>query len=540
MKWQDLTLREKIGQIIMVQTIPEDHIALCGSIEEFLKKYPIGGLFCAGKLVNAKMFGIENFKECIGEYKKYTKYPLLFAADMENGTETDGMKLFPPEIAVAATNDPQIAYDYGKAIAKEAKAGGVNCLFNTVVDMALYPFGGTDTRGLGDDRDKVVEFATKIIEGALSENVISCMKHLPGGGHCLLDGHLVSVEVQASKEDWEATNGYVYRKMMEHDIPGAMTSHDSLPCIQTEAEIDENGEYLICSLSKELTTGLIKEKLGFKGCLFTDALCMGGFTGNRAMENMIRAFEAGHDVLLWPPVQIIDEIEKRILAGEIPMERLDDAVSRVWALKERLGLFDREEDLEPLDRTFIDDFSKRLCESCLTLVKNDSGRIPFDQSKVKKVLIVGVTPEDADYQKLCKLVDIFQARGIQAEIWRDTWIDGLNVEKQAEYDLIIFAFSRIFHHPIGSVDVYGNQACSVWAAHACDATKTVMASFGTPFLYKYFSRDDMFINAYWPTEDILEAFVKALFGEIPFKGVSPVKLEKAIPKPAKLAELYPL
>lgn len=540
MKWQDLSLREKIGQTVMLQTIPEDHIALCGSIEEFLKRYPIGGLFCAGKLVNAKMFGIENFKASISEYKKYSKYPLLFAADMENGTETDGMKLFPPEIAVAAANDPQLAYDYGRAIAMEAKAGGVNCLFNTVVDMALYPFSGTDTRGLGDDRDRVVEFAARIVEGAMSEHVISCIKHLPCGGHCLLDSHLASVEVQATKKDWEATNGYIYKALLRHDIPGAMTSHQSLPCFQTNAEIGENGEYRICTLSKELATGLIKEKLGFKGCLFTDALCMGGFTGNQAMENMIRAFEAGHDVLLWPPVQVIDEIEQRILSGRIPMERLDDAVSRVWALKERLGLFKEQTVQTTPDRAFLDDLSRRLCERCLTLIRNESGRIPLDPDKVKRVLIVGATPEDADYQKLCRLVDIFEERGIRTEIWRDAWTDRLNAEKQAEYDLILFAFSRIFHHPIGSVDVYGDQACSVWAAHACDPAKTVVASFGTPFLYKYFGRDDVFINAYWPTDDILRAFVQALFGEIPFRGISPVRLEKAIPKPADLAKLYPL
>lgn len=526
-RWQDLSLREKIGQCVMVQTIPEDHIALCGSIEKFLKQYPIGSLFCAGKLVNAKMFGIEDFGQSIAEYKKYTKIPLLFNSDMENGTETDGMKLFPPIMAVAAANDPQIAFDYGKAIAMEAVHSNVNLINNTVVDMALFPFHGTDTRSAGDDRDKVIMITSKIIEGVQSQNAISVMKHLPGGGQARIDTHLVPVELDTTVEEWEEANGYVYRELFKNEnVLAVMTTHDGVPCLQSENDKDENGLYNIASLSKELVQDLIKDKLGFKGCILTDALCMGGFVGNNAMENMVKAFEVGHDILLWPPVQVIDEIEKRVLDGRIPMERVDDAVSRVWALKEHLGLFDEEEKPDNYDEEFINDFSKRLAESCLTLVKNDSGRIPFDQSKIKKVLIVGVTPDDNDYAKITQLVDIFKERGIEAEIWRDTWTDRLDNEKQAEYDLIIFAVSRIHHHPIGSMDVYGNQACSIWASHACDRSKTVMVSFGTPFMYKYFSRDDMYINAYWPTRDIMEAFVKALFGEIPFKGVSPVRLDK--------------
>ena len=139
-----------------------------------------------------------------------------------------------------------------------------------------------------------------------------------------------------------------------------------------------------------------------------------------------------------------------------------------------------------------------------------------------------MTPNDEDHESICTIQDAFERRGIKAEVWRDAWMDRLNEEKQREYDLIVFAISRLPHRPAGSMDVYGNQAYSVWTFHSCDTTKTVAASFGTPFTYRYFNWDDMYINAYSPSPDVMEAFVAAILGEIPFKGKSPVDLNRAL------------
>ena len=241
---------------------------------------------------------------------------------------------------------------------------------------------------------------------------------------------------------------------------------------------------------------------------------------------MVESFKAGSDILLWPPAQYIDVMEEKILNGEVSMERLDDAVSRVWALKEKLGLFPDQErtPLPDLPENFIHDVARRMSEGCLTLVNNDGGRIPFSKDKVKNVLVVSVTPDDKSHLEMATIADAFARRNITCEVWRDTWYDALDSKKQAEYDLIIFAISRLFHHPIGSVDLYGNNALSVWAMHNCDPSKTIAASFGTPYIYKWFVTDDMYINAYAPTPELMEAFVAALLGEIPFKGKSPIDL----------------
>ena len=526
--WKDLTLREKIGQTVMLQVIPEDHIAISGSIEKFLQDYPIGAIFAAGRLVNGVMFEIEQFGDVMQAYVDHTSVPLLVSADMEHGTKAGDGILFPSLMGLGATDDPDIAYDFGRALAVEARAAGLNWLFSPVVDISIHPFMGTDSRSIGSDPEKIVKMTSRIMDGMMDCGVMPTAKHFPGGGHTNKDSHMVRVQAKCTREEWEQTNGYIYRKLIAHGLPAIMTHHCALPCVQTEKELENKGFYKIATLSKEITTDLLKKELGFGGVVITDALCMGGFAGPEALDNMVESFKAGSDMLLWPPAEYIDYMEQKILAGEVSMERLDDAVSRVWALKEKLGLFPGQErkPMPDLPENFIQDVARRMSEGCLTLVNNDGGRIPFSKDAGKKVLVGRGTPDDNSHNEMATIADAFARRNIACEVWRDTWCDALNGKKQVEYDLIIFAVSRLFHHPIGSVDLYGNNALSVWAMHNCDPSKTIAASFGTPYIYKWFVTDDMYINAYAPTPELMEAFVAALLGEIPFQGKTPVDLSK--------------
>jgi beta-N-acetylhexosaminidase len=120
--------------------------------------------------------------------------------------------------------------------------------------------------------------------------------------------------------------------------------------------------------------------------------------------------------------------------------------------------------------------------------------------------------------------DEFLRRGILCDMQRDIWIDTLK-EKEADCDLVIFALSRLPHHHLGTLDMYEKNAASVWASHCGDPDKTIVVAFGSPYGYSmYYKKENIYINAYSPKVDTIKAFVKALFGEIPFMGVSPVKL----------------
>lgn len=294
-----------------------------------------------------------------------------------------------------------------------------------------------------------------------------------------------------------------------------MTGHDNLVGYQTE-KID--GVYPPATMSYELTTKLLREELGFKGVTVTDALVMGGFGGAQALENTVRSFLAGNDMLLWPTYEYIDEMERRILSGEVDEAVLDAAVERIWNLKKEYGILDEKEVSSDKDVKYFEDIATEGCEKCLTLINNYEGLLPLDKNKIKKVFVVGVTPDDAQYSDLCRLKTELESYGCHVTMQRNAWTD--EAERAGEEnDLIIFALCRTFHRPIGPLDFWGEDAMSIWASNCADKKKTVIASFGVPTMHKYYKLSGTtYVNAYNHGKDMVHAFVRALFGEIGFEG----------------------
>ena len=156
---------------------------------------------------------------------------------------------------------------------------------------------------------------------------------------------------------------------------------------------------------------------------------------------------------------------------------------------------------------------------------NDREKIlPVDREKIKKVFIVSVTPDDRQYTDLCRLQTEFEARGCEVRMQRNVWSDELE-KLLPEYDLILFALCRTPHRPIGPLDFWGEEATSVWASNCSDKSKTVVASFGSPYFYQYYRNSGVtYINAYSCSAAVIEAFVKTVFGEIEFWGKTSVAL----------------
>ena len=324
-----------------------------------------------------------------------------------------------------------------------------------------------------------------------------------------------------SKERWDATNGKMYSALFEEDVMSVMTGHQNLVCYQTEKI---NDRYPPTTMSKDVVSGLLKEKLGFKGVVVTDALCMGGFTGADGLENQVRSFAAGNDMLLWPDIEYMDLVEEKILDGEIPMERLDDAVERVLAMKEKLGILDGSFKSKTYDEEKANEIARRISEKGLTLIQNDLGVIPC--RNLKKVLVVCITPNDAAYEDMKKFKEVFSKYGIDAEVRRDISQEEFE-EIQDNYDLTVFALSRTAHNPIGPLQFWGENAASIWASNSGNPKKKIICSFGNPYSYEYYKETSTtYINAYSFNANIYESFVKAITGQIEFQGKSPVSLQK--------------
>ena len=403
--WKKLSLREKIGQTLIHMPDPIKEIENFGSLEAFLEKNPVGGMFSLnrdGENITHKL--LDRYKM----YLKASRVPLFHIDDMESGAgcNIQDLTALPHVMALGSADSDEFAYNYGKATALEARCAGVTWAFANVVDLPLNPLNPTTThRAISDNAETVVRIMSQVIKGMQDHGLASTLKHFPGDGTDYRDQHLVTSCNSLTMEEWWKHSGRAFQGCIDAGAWAIMPGHISLPAYQKE-KID--GLYPPATLSRELLTDLLKGEMGFKGVIVSDALVMSGFKGYFTDEQAdIEAFKAGCDVMLWTTPYYIDNMEKALLSGEVSMERLDDAVARIWDLKDKLGLFnDGFPDMEALTPE-ISEFARKtatnLAEKSITLLRDKKNILPLDPAKYKKILLVGVATLDRKFNDLVTL-----------------------------------------------------------------------------------------------------------------------------------------
>ena len=541
-EWKNLSLREKIGQTMVIIGKYYDQKTFEGKdLNAFFKKYPVGGLFLPDWYYfyfAPKDSSLEYYiKESIKDYAANSRYPLIFMEDFERGLGMQYPKSYtqmPVEMALGAAGSEQLAYQYGQSIAKEARDFGMNWLLNPVVDLNMNPLHSLVLeRSISDDPDFALPLLKKQIDGLKSQNIITTIKHFPGDGATIRDQHLMTSQNPLSWEEWQKTYGNIFKELIAYDVPSIMVGHLTFPAYQKEKF---NGDLLPASLSSELIIKLLKKEMNFNGVVISDALNMGGAAGYypNELETSIASFAAGVDLMLWPDLAFMDTLEARILRKEIPMERLDDAVQRIWAVKERFGLMDKTQHLfDPLteqDKKFIEQTASNVAENAVTLIRGEKGYLPLDPAKSKKILLVNVSHTDKS-QLFIPTKELLEARGFEVTLryslgYRDwNW----RMDSLAHFDKIIACFENKYFDPVGLPFLKGIEAESAWTFNMLPKEKMICISYSNPYyLNFYFQHIPVLINAYSSDRYMQEAVVKALMGEIPFKGKSPVKLEHDI------------
>ena len=261
---------------------------------------------------------------------------------------------------------------------------------------------------------------------------------------------------------------------------------------------------------------------------------MGGFAGwypNKGISE-IESFKAGCDMMLWPSDAYADNLEKAILSGEIPMSRLDDAVTRILRVKEKRGLFEENHEmfreLSKEEKTFIKEFQQKCAEQSITLIRNDAGHFPLDPKKTPRLGICAVAQYVPAFEEAKLLKEEFEKRGFIVDYTEEGRPSAAERERfYRENDLVLYAtFSRAFR-PVGFLDYLDGPAARIQRAFLePNAVDKVMAvSFGSPYFYdQYFEKAQTYVNAYSMLACSVKAFVRAACGEIEFQGKSPVEI----------------
>ena len=262
--------------------------------------------------------------------------------------------------------------------------------------------------------------------------------------------------------------------------------------------------------------------------LVTDDMAMGGFGAVAPREELIiRAVNAGNDVLLNTKAEDVEIIYRAVEDGRIPMSRIDESCQRVLDMKEKIGLFaDEEHPYSSTEeaRALIENSAKAISEKALTLLYDRNEILPVIPEKVKSVAIVFISHAEWALKRMDTIKREFENRGAVAKVF--DCIDLYNRDEIFTHDLILYVGYMSQHNPMGLPSFSGRQMMSFFHAFTKASERSIGVSVGYPYLhFDCMTAAGTFINAYSIDDNTLTGLVKALYGEIPFVGKSPVDIK---------------
>lgn len=542
---ETMSLREKLGQLLIVRMSDllmdaDSSYTKMRTPEEaaqLMEQAQFGGIWLHGavdvnqinEVYKEKVhFTADSLKEWYEGVRKNVKIPVIAAADPIGRNAASDLSVFPEGLAVGASINPKAGYELGQCIARELGYAGLNWIWCPVADHNGRRATGVE-RPYSNFADDIIRCNIDYIKGVQSMKMAATVKHFPGVDPLeTRDSHIVTTCINTSLEDWKKDQGRIFQEIIDAGVDAVMSVATAFPAAD-DTKVD--GRYLPAGLSYNILMKLLKEEMGFEGVVITDDVHMGGFTsfynGGRLYAEFIKA---GNDMLLGVRADAVDLLEEEVKKGTVSMERIDDAVRRVLNLKKRVGLFDegyRKPDYsiqEAVAQT--EKMTQKLAETSLTLIRDRNSRLPFKKEEVKKVAIICYTHAELIFEQLQTMKEEFEAHGATVTMKRR-----LNSFEEAKevadtHDLIVYVGHISMHRPKGLPSFYGEEFWALRHAFVYGVEKSVGYSTGFPHIHYDFMDDAaIFVNAYTPAGAMQRAFVKGIFGEIPFVGKSPIELD---------------
>ncbi len=307
-----------------------------------------------------------------------SEIPLLLSANLETGgvgTASDAT-LFASPLQVAATDDATHAYRLGLVAGREARALGCNWTFSPDIDLDLsFHNPITNTRTFGSAPDRVLRMAKAYMKGIQECGPAVMAKHWPGDGVDGRDQHLLTSVNSLSVREWDRGFGKVHKGMIDAGVNAVMSAHIMLPVYSRKLRpAIRDQELMPASLAKELLQDLPRRQ---------------GVPG---------AIAAGNDIFLFSIslAENVDCMKEGLRSGLLSRERLDEAVTRVPALKASLKprqrkregtLAPAESALSVLHAAEHHAWAAECADKSVTLVKDAQELLPLRLEKHKRILL---------------------------------------------------------------------------------------------------------------------------------------------------------
>ena len=434
-----MSLDEKLSQMIIpaIRTwndIEVTDLDEAPELVEALRKHQYGGIILFGQNIKdteqtARLVsGLQ--QNNLGNESVSEHIPYLMPLDEEGGIVIrllSGTRMT-GNMAIAATGSKaeENAASTGRIIGEELSALGFNTDFAPVVDVnnnAANPVIGV--RSFSDDPETVAKLGVNYMNGLAEEDIAATCKHFPGHGDTDIDSHIGAPMVDKTYEELKKTELVPFKAMIENGVDMIMTAHITFPGIDDSVTYPDGTDgYFPATMSKKIITEVLRGDLGYDGVVVTDALEMDAITNTALVEGepqsadymaniSEKVINAGVDILLIPrdikdeeAVAFYDDyissLEAKVEDGSIPMERIDESVSRILKLKEKYGIeasaYSGNEMEDSINQaksvvgsTEHHEAEMEIAREAVTVLKNDGNTLPLsnEESSVSKVFLLG-------------------------------------------------------------------------------------------------------------------------------------------------------
>lgn len=513
-----MTLEEKIAQLMTIAVYPNQGVESKNKVIQQLKLYKPGGiLVMQGNPAETATW--------INDFQQISKIPLLIAIDGEWGLSmrTDSVMKFPYAQAIGAVQDSAIIYQMGLDYATQLKMMGIHMNFAPVADINTNPNNPViNFRSFGENKIDVAKKAWWVAKGMQDAGVIPVAKHFPGHGDTDTDSHKILPFLTHSKARMDSLETYPFRYLSERGISGIMTAHLNV------ASIDNS--LTPASLSKIIVTGYLKNEIGYKGFVVTDAINMKGVRtekGNAEVEALI----AGSDMVEFVPdlQKAIQSVKTAVNEGRLSMAEINEKCITVLALKRWVNLNEYKPSYTRnltarLNSPNLEVTNRKLIKGSFTVLRN-KGILPLqglDTLKIASIIIGSseISPFQIMLEKYTEIDHFTLSKNATEKDW-------LNIQNELKnYNLVISGIQGINIYPAGKYGTTEIQRKAV--AEIIQKYNSIFVFFGNAYALKHFETIHLskgLIVAYQNTALIQELAAQLVFGAFDATGKLPVSID---------------
>jgi len=504
--YNSLSQDEKLGQLFIIALYTNKGEDFINNVRNIVVNEKIGGLILmqddAAREINL-----------VNEFQSKSKVPLMIGMDAEWGVfqRIATAHKFPWAMTLGAIQDKNLITEMAAKIAEDCKRMGINWDFAPVVDVNTNPENPIiGNRSFGSEVSNVVSSALAYSKGLQDNNILAAIKHFPGHGDTNTDSHLDLPVVSHDLKRLTEIEMAPFKELMNKGIGGVMVAHLYIPALEKEKGVP-------ASVSKNIITGILKEKYGYKGLIITDALNMGAVAKRyKPGELDALAFKAGNDIMLFSDGVKEGKrlIQVAIDKKEISQDRIEESVKKILLTKYYLGLTKYEpRNPENINEDLNNDSHKivvqNLYSNALTLIKDEKKLLPLNC----KETYYYVPLEEAPYH---------------------TFLDQLNLNctviiKKASEISTIPANSKVIvgFHKDNSTAYKPYKITAESKKTLADLAKNqniILNVFGSAYALKDIdlSKISTILVAYENNDDSMTATAKSLSGKIKISGRLPV------------------